>query len=240
MVGSCSSCGHPVAAGDRFCGSCGALQPQPAPTDSFPPGNARRSRVPVVAVVTALVVVAGAVTYVLWPENDDQRAAPAPTSTSTSLVPTTAPVTPAPEPAVTTTSEGDALTGLNSLRDTSLTQVTLDGRWVAQIASKNVGISDPLQTTSTGSHVFMAADILKESEQLAAYFSDTPVYVLASTDFGKSSVAPDGTPYWTTVVDAGFGSADAVRSWCDAEYASLSPEEIANACAPRQLTPPHD
>jgi hypothetical protein len=43
-----------------------------------------------------------------------------------------------------------------------------------------------------------------------------------------------------TIVDAGFGSADGVNAWCAQTYAALSPAELANACAPRTLSPPHD
>lgn len=136
--------------------------------------------------------------------------------------------------------ENAALATLNSLRADSLSRVTLDGRWVAQVASKSVGITDPLQTAQNGSHTFYATDILAESLR-ARQLVDSPskVYVLWGTDFGKSSGAADGSPYWITLVDAGYASQDNVTRWCHVTYSQLPPQQLADTCAPRQLTLPH-
>jgi hypothetical protein len=98
-----------------------------------------------------------------------------------------------------------------------------------------------LQTAANGTHQFFATDILAES--LAArstVASSSQIYVLWATDFGKRSTAPDGSPYWVTVVDGGFSSADAASAWCAATYSTLSPAQLADTCAARQLSTPHD
>jgi hypothetical protein len=138
-------------------------------------------------------------------------------------------------------SEPQALAQLQQLRAQSLQRVVLDGRWVAQVASKNVGVTDPLQTALNGSHTFYAVDILAESQSIVSRVGDpTKVYVLWGTDFGKRSQAPDGSPYWTTIVDAGYASHDNVLAWCKVTFPELTPQQLADTCAPRQLTSPHN
>ena len=66
------------------------------------------------------------------------------------------------------------------------------------------------------------------------------VFVLQGTDFGKRSVAPDGQPFWVTIVDEGFTSDAEVEMWCARTFSQLTPAELANACAARTLAPPHD
>jgi hypothetical protein len=112
---------------------------------------------------------------------------------------------------------------------------------VAQVASKSVGITDPLQVAANGTHTFYAVDILAESRAAVATVGDpSSVLVLQSVDFGKRSHATDGRPYWVTLVDAGFSSSDDVDLWCARTYPTLTAEQLANSCAARTLTPPHD
>ncbi|WP_104523238.1 hypothetical protein [Blastococcus atacamensis] len=111
---------------------------------------------------------------------------------------------------------------------------------MAQVASKSVGITDPLQTAQNGTHTFYAADILAESNAAFSVADGAPVLVLTSTDFGKRSFAADGEPYWVTLVDAGFSGSEDVELWCARAYPSLDAEELANTCAARTLAPPHD
>jgi hypothetical protein len=127
------------------------------------------------------------------------------------------------------------------LRSDSLKRVPLDGRWVAQVASKWVGVTDPLQTAANGSHTFQATDILTESQAARTKVDDPKkVYVLWGTDFGKRSTGPNGAPIWVTIVDAGYASHDNVLEWCRVKFPGLSPQQLADTCAPRQLTPPHN
>jgi len=154
---------------------------------------------------------------------------------SRSSAPTSsAPATP------TAMTEQQALDELGALRTDSLPRLVTDGRWVAQVASKSVGITDPLQTASNGTHTFYAVDILAESKAVTSSVPVSAVLVLQSTDFGKISHAPDGQAYWITVVDEGFGGSDQVKSWCASTYPTLTPEQLADSCAPRTLSPPHN
>jgi hypothetical protein len=155
------------------------------------------------------------------------------TTSSSSAPPTSAAPTP------TASGEAGALAELQSLRAGSLARLDLDGRWVAQVASKSVGITDPLQVAANGTHTFYAVDILAESKAAVASVSSSSVLVLQSTDFGKVSVSADGQPYWVTLVDAGFSSSDDVDLWCARTYSQLTAEQLANACAARTLAPPH-
>jgi hypothetical protein len=164
--------------------------------------------------------------------------APAPrtsVSRTTSAAPTTSAL-----PTPTVSPEEQALEQLESLRSASLVTLRLDDRWVAQVASKSVGITDPLQVAANGSHTFLAADILAEVEQAQARAGGQRMLVVQSTDFGKRSYGPNGQPYWVTLVDGGFSSSDDVRSWCARTYYELDATALANACAPRTLGAPHD
>ena len=143
----------------------------------------------------------------------------------------------APTPTPTASPEEAALDSLVSLRNRSLQGLALDGRWVPQVASKSVGITDPMQIAQNGTNTFYAADILAESLAAQMVAPASTVLVLQSTDFGKFSTAADGQPYWVTLVDLGFGSSDAVDGWCATAFANLAPDARENACAPRTLTP---
>jgi hypothetical protein len=156
--------------------------------------------------------------------------------TPTVLPPPAAPTTVSPEQL-----QAQAAAQLGAMRQASLARLPLDSRWVAQVASKSVGISDPLQTAQNGTHVFQATDILAESQAAVTKVGGdaSKVYLVQGTDFGKRSQAPNGLPYWITLVDAGFASKDNVTQWCHTAFAALTPEQLADTCAPRQLTPPH-
>ena len=168
-------------------------------------------------------------------DTDDEAAAPS-SSRSSAAAPTTSA---APTPTVSP--EEQALAQLQALRTSSLSGLVPDDRWVAQVASKSVGITDPLQFAQNGSHTFYAVDILAESRQAVVSVADpSAVLVLQSTDFGKRSWAADGQPYWVTLVDLDFASSDAVKAWCASTYSGLTPEQLANACAARTLSAPHD
>ena len=156
----------------------------------------------------------------------------------TASQPAPAPTSDVPTPP---TAEEAALAELQARRAESLNRVVLDGRWVAQVASKSVGITDPLQTAANGTNTFYAVDILIESQAASATASvPWAVYLLQGTDFGKRSVGPDGRPYWVTLVDEGFSSDAEVEAWCASTFSTLTPEQLANACAARTLAPPHD
>jgi hypothetical protein len=236
-----------------------------------PPGPPRRSNTAlwvVLGVVLVLVVAGGGVGFFLWQRSRTDSASSVAAATQPAAVATTgsgatggpfggasraparttvpsasvsAPAGTQPAPGGGTMTEQQALAYLGDLRSASVQRVTLDGRWVAQVASKNVGLTDPLQTAQNGSHTFYAVDILAESLSMDGTVSDvSKVNVLWGTDFGKRSQAADGSPYWVTLVDAGYASHDNVLEWCSVTFPTLTPQQLANTCAPRQLTPPHD
>jgi len=133
--------------------------------------------------------------------------------------------------------ESPALAQLEALRERDLQTVRFTGQWVAQLASKSVGIIDPLQLASNGSHVFYAQDIL--AEHLALRQGDdvgAPVVLLLTTDYGERRTY-QGEALWATFALGSFGSAADVRSWCSQRFPERSGDALVNACAPRQLEP---
>ncbi len=164
--------------------------------------------------------------------NPAVHAAPPP-SVAAPVLPSSAPpsLSPSPDPDVA------ALARLRNLREHDLNLVALDGRYVAQLASKIVGIVDPRQTTATGSHTFYAADILAEHLALRRHAApDAPVVLMLSTDFGSRS-RYHGQPLWMTLALGRFPSADAVRGWCAARFPQYGGALLANRCLPRRLDP---
>jgi hypothetical protein len=167
---------------------------------------------------------------------DDDGATPDPADESG-----TAPTDESSPPSAPADAETAALVELDRLRNASLAGLTLDGRWVAQVASKYVGIADPLQEAPNGGHTFYAADILAEHLAVQGRVSGpVDVLLLAGTDFGRRSTGPEGQQFWITLVDGGFGGESDVEAWCAATYPELTPEQRENTCAPRTLAPPHD
>lgn len=147
--------------------------------------------------------------------------------------------TPENTPESTADPEAEALDRLEAISRDDLTAVSLDGRYVAQLASKNPGTHDPIQTTASGSHTFGAADILAEHERLRSDPANgsARVVLLKSTDYGKRQLH-NGAPLYVTFALGDFGTEADVRSWCAERFPRLSTEELANQCAVRRLRPP--
>ena len=130
---------------------------------------------------------------------------------------------------------GDPATALDAEARRAESVVKERGQWVAQLASKYVGIVDPAQTTASGSHTFAAADIYAEHALLARAI-DADVYLLDSRKWTTRRVH-EGEPYWMTVaVSDAFVDADAVLAWCSRQYPTLSGTALSNRCLPMQLT----
>ena len=237
------------------------------PGPGVAPGPGRSRRLLAVAAVLLLLVVGGGIGawFVLRDSGSDQdTAADAPsygaplsssprsdeepggsagrsTTEEPSASSTSAPPSSSAPTSPTAMTEEQALAELQAMRAASLSTLVLDGRWVAQVASKSVGITDPLQVAANGTNTFYAVDILAESRVARQAAADpSSALVLQSLDFGKRSVARDGQPYWVTLVDDGFASSEEVDLWCARAFPSLTPEQLANACAARTLAPPHD
>jgi hypothetical protein len=238
----------PWVAGGPVAGQWAPNAPGPYPGPAAP-----RSRRPLLIgalVVLLLAAGGGGAAWGLMGKDDSgtsestaaastTAASRAPQSSASSRPSRTTASSPTPTPTPTVSPEERALQVLENQRQESLQRVVLDGRWVAQVASKSVGITDPMQVAQNGTNTFYAVDILAESISVREVAPSSAVFLLQSVDFGKFSVARDGQPYWVTLVDLGFGSSDAVTQWCASAYSNLSAEQLANACAPRTLTPSH-
>jgi hypothetical protein len=230
-------------------------QQWPPPTAVPPPGGrgSRTVLLVVTAVVLVVAVAAGVTWFVVGQRGTDAAAAgkagPIAAKSSEAFpsdaedAGTTA-VEPVPEPEETTLApeptadpEEEALLSLGELRHESLGNLDLDGRWVAQVASKYVGITDPMQVAQNGSHTFHALDILAEMDDAAARAPSAQMFVLNGSDFGRYSVGPQGQEFWVTLVDAGFTSSAQVDVWCASTYADLTVEQRKNTCAARTLVP---
>ncbi len=113
-----------------------------------------------------------------------------------------------------------------------------DGQWVAQLASKYVGIVDPLQVTDSGQHRFSAQDIYTEHAVLHARVSGAEVLLLDSRTFGARR-SFEGKPYWVTVAASpAFTSADKVVGWCAGQFPELTGTALNNQCLATQIYSP--
>lgn len=128
-----------------------------------------------------------------------------------------------------------ALDELRRLRDASLSGLTFDERWVAELSAKSNGISDPLQIAANGTNTFFYPDILEMHRALAGRFPDIHLLMLHGSNWGKQN----DRDLWYTIADAGFGSKEAVQTWCASAFPELSGESLRNQCSPRQLKAPH-
>jgi hypothetical protein len=163
---------------------------------------------------------------------------PDPTVTTSSGSPSTQPST-ADSTAAARQVEAQAKQTLNYLADQGKQTVSLDSRWVSQLASKWIGITDPLQRTASGSHTFKASDILAEHTRLkSGQNAGAYVFMLRSTDFGLGK-RPDRKILYVTFADGGFGSLNEVQRWCKHRFPKLSGKRLLNTCLPTRLKPVH-
>jgi hypothetical protein len=138
----------------------------------------------------------------------------------------------------TAAADAAATAELEQLRRKGLAAHPPRGQWVAQLAAKSAGTTDPVQTAANGSSTFYAADILAQTREIASGAAGSDVFVLTTADFGDGLVDKRGNPYWVTLAAGPFGSADDVRTWCASMFATTPAAERGNVCLPRQLTPP--
>ncbi len=148
---------------------------------------------------------------------------------------------PQPEAATQDSVDDQARGELADLRSRSLSSTSTDGRYVLQLDSKWEGITDPYQTAGDGSHTFRARDILSRHQQLSGAMAQQGVttLLLKASDFGHNTVTSHGA-VWATLADpGGLDSVDAAKAACTRLFPDLTGKARANACVPRQLTPPH-
>lgn len=215
---------------------------------SAPQSRARRDPAPrhlmliVAGLAVVLAIVVGAGFLLLRPSGGDQRAGSlgeptkTPPAESTYAEPTYTET--AQPPTTEADPEADALARLDELARQGLERVTLDGRYVAQLASKTPGITDAYQVAADGTHVFQATDILREHLSLRddPRNGDAAVVLLRSSDYGKRQLY-QGRPLYVTFALRDFGGAQAVRAWCARRFPGLSGEPLKNQCDARRLRP---
>ncbi|MEW2475942.1 hypothetical protein AB0875_19310 [Micromonospora gifhornensis] len=154
---------------------------------------------------------------------------------------------PTPDPPVVPTTESAeptfddpedlALAQLHQFRQQDLPTVSLAGQYVAQMASKTVGIVDRNQIAANGSHTFYAEDILAEHLDLRNRFDgETQVVLLLSTDYGRQQLY-EGEPLWITLALPPGSSKEAVARWCANQFPQLTGTDLDNQCVPRRLNP---
>ncbi|PRY13892.1 hypothetical protein [Kineococcus rhizosphaerae] len=226
--------------------------PAPAATDTAPaaapqvvpsPRPPRRPRGLQVTAAVLSVVLLALLGLLAARSLTGPAAAPGPEAVPGSGTPAAPPVTPvgsaaADPPAGTAAADAAATSELERLRERGLATHPPRGQWVAQLAAKSVGTTDPVQTAANGSSTFYAADILAQSREIASGVAGGDVFVLRSTDFGTGLVDARGNPYWATLAAGPFADSDDVRAWCDSMFARVPADERGNACLPKQLTPP--
>ena len=147
--------------------------------------------------------------------------------------------TPSPTPSEPTEEELEqqAYYALEQQAAADLQRTNLDGQWVAQLSSKYVGVRDPLQETRSGSHRFMAVDILAEHQDLHYRFDGQyDVRLLRGQDFSTGTTY-NGETLWYTFLLGNFESRSAVESFCRSAFPGLSGNYLKNQCLPRTLKP---
>ncbi|NMO56188.1 hypothetical protein HH310_34045 [Actinoplanes sp. TBRC 11911] len=141
-------------------------------------------------------------------------------------------------PGAPATAEKQALAELERISKVDRGRVAVEGQYVAQLASKNPGITDKYQTAADGSHTFRATDILAEYQALRAGPGNgaARIVLLKSTDYGKRQLY-HGKPLYVTFAVAGFRGTQDVLNWCAQRFPRLSGDALTNQCAVRRLRP---
>ncbi len=221
----------------------GPYWPNQAPNFPVPPNTPPAGKSPrgwlVALVVLAVVLVAIAVVIAVIMASrlgaqPEASSTTAPTAVTTVTVPPTQSPTPTPTPTPTVDPEVAAQAELDRLIAESASWVPLDGQWAAMLGGKWVGITDPLQTNSKGSHTFGAADILAEHETLKARVAGVDVVLLDSRTFGDN-ISHDGQPLYVTIGLGDFNDRDDVLAWCAAQFPELSGARLENQCTSSRL-----
>ncbi len=213
----------------------------PPPPPPPPPASPRRTAIWVTAGVVVIALVAG-----FWVYRSRQDPDVATPTASVSAVPTDAPSSsPTEESSESSTpsvspedpTEKPATT-LARQREQDLASAVLDGRWIAQLASKYDGVVDRTQTAASGGHTFRLADIVAEHQSLRNRFESQGISVLLlrATDFGRQR---GGTrTIWVTIADPGAGTKDEMLRWCTRNFPNRTKKQVENVCFPREFKAP--
>jgi len=235
-------------------------QAYPAEGGGYMPAPARpvrRSWLPVLIAVLALAVVGVGVLLALKVGLGAATATPAPTprpvqtvapATAGTTTPpaaqasTPAPVTvptnaaaPVAPPAPQSLTEQQALSMLTtqaSQDKASYGALHARGVWLAQLSSKYVGVTDPLQAAPvTGGSTYTARDIYAHYLQLKAQWTGASLILIDTRALAAPESAPGGGPKWRVyVADPTFASQSAADAWCASRLPQLSGETLRNFC----------
>ena len=165
-----------------------------------------------------------------WPASSTQTLSPPPSVRT----PSSGRPTPIQSEMSKDAQERQALRELEQLASADRKLTKFKGQWVAQVASKYSGISDPVQRTASGSHVFYAADILAEHKAMRQQFSNPyTVRLLKGSELPVGRI--NGKLLWYTFVFGDFTSSADVKAFCTNAFADLSRNARANHCTWRRL-----
>ncbi len=146
------------------------------------------------------------------------RVAPSPS-------PTPSPTPPSPEQLRAT-----AIDTLEAMVVNDRARNPIRGQWVAQLASKYEGVSDPLQQSTP----FTVPQILDEVNRLRSNPDyGSLVRVVHQGDWGNSTAGP--LTMWVTFADIDYPSKADVQAWCEARFTQRG-DELSDVCDPRQMT----
>ena len=208
----------------------------PVPPNTPPAGKSPRGWLVALVVLAVVLVAIAVVIAVIMASRLGAQPEASSTTVPTAVTTITAPPTPSltPTPTPTVNPEVAAQAELDRLIADSASWVPLDGQWAAMLGGKWVGITDPLQTNSKGSHTFGAADILAEHETLKARVAGADVVLLDSRTFGDN-ISHDGQPLYVTIGLGDFNDRDDVLAWCAAQFPELSGARLENQCTSSRL-----
>jgi len=213
-----------------------------------PPGSGSRNRlvVPLAIAAALLVAVVAGVTFLVLSAGGRDVDASA-RNTVAAIVTASPTTTDSATPETTTTPESSptpsdpeaaAIAQLESLREQSLQSVSAHGQWVAQLASKYPGISDDLQASQDGGHVFHAADILAEHLALSTGANNgADIVLVLSSDYGTRHTY-QGHTLWVTLALDRFESRAQVQAWCQSRFPGFTGQALANRCLPQRFNAP--
>ena len=208
----------------------------PVPPNTPPAGKSPRGWLVALVVLAVVLVAIAVVIAVIMASRLGAQPEASSTTVPTAVTTITAPPTPSltPTPTPTVNPEVAAQAELDRLIADSASWVPLDGQWAAMLGGKWVGITDPLQTNSKGSHTCGAADILAEHETLKARVAGADVVLLDSRTFGDN-ISHDGQPLYVTIGLGDFNDRDDVLAWCAAQFPELSGTRLENQCTSSRL-----
>jgi hypothetical protein len=174
-------------------------------------------------------------------------ALPLPTSSSSSSSSNPGPrqTTTSTEPTSTTSTsdstDQDARDQLDSTHQRDVSRFTATGQWSVQLGSMWIGLSGPQVQTLSGTHTWLAVDVLGYLREMKSRFGDDAL-LLQATDLGRQVAYPNkpaGEPLWVMLYSGNLSSRAAAEQWCVTAFPNLSGNDLHQVCLPRTADAPH-